>query len=349
LKAVHDLDAAGTLCGRTTHSWLIEDEHHSKPDAGRRMKLVRFLDNFPLVKAAYQAATITTEQTSALVSALLSLPPSLWEAVEQPLVEQAPYASPTEISAIVDDILTALNVTKKSDVRRERRNSALGFRLTKTYDGHWSASGLVDPETGEIIRAALAAYNGRTGPEDQRTPQRRDLDALATIARRSLAADDQPSFAGSPIGVMVTMPLELLEDRLREAWLTMPSGMRIGAETARRLACDAEIVPVVLGSKSEVLDIGRTSRQWTCAQRRAAYLEQAGQCAFRGCKRGCTELHHIVWWSLGGRTSVDNGAWLCAYHHWLVHEGGWKLRRDPDRSFVWTDKFGHEHRHPMAA
>jgi hypothetical protein len=349
LKKVYDVDATVELCGRTTKSWLIEEVRLSKPEAGRRIKLVRFLGNFPLVKAAYHAAEVTPEHVSALVSALMSLPTSLWTAVEQPLVEQARFGSPTDVSGMVDDILTALNIKKKSDIQRERRNAALGFRLTKTMDGYWSASGLIDPETGEIVRAALAAESAKCGPEDLRTPQRRDHDALRTIALRSLEASGQPSFAGSPVGVMVSIPADVLEERLREQWLTLPSGMRISAHTARRLACDAQILPVVLGSQSEVLDIGRSTRQWTSAQRRAAWLEQSGHCAFPKCQRRCVELHHIEWWLRGGSTSLDNGAWLCAFHHWLVHDGGWSLRRDPDRSFVWTSTIGDKRRRHLSA
>jgi hypothetical protein len=349
LKAVHDLDATVALCGRTTKSWLLEDVRLSKPEAGRRMKLVRFLDYFPLVQAAYHAAELTPEHVSALVSALLSLPAGWASEVEAPLVEQARFGAPADVSSMVDDILTAMNVKKKSDIQRERRNGALGFRLTKTMDGYWSASGLIDAETGELVRAALAAENAKCGREDLRSPQRRNHDALGAIARRSLEASDQPSFAGSPIGVMVSIPADVLEDRLRESWLTLPSGMRISAETARRLACDAEIVPVVLGSKSEVLDIGRSTRQWTSAQRRAAWLEQGGHCAFPKCRRRCVELHHIQWWLHGGSTSLDNGAWLCAFHHWLVHEGRWSLKRGPDRSFVWTSRLGHQQTRHLAA
>jgi hypothetical protein len=77
------------------------------------------------------------------------------------------------------------------------------------------------------------------GPDDVRSPMRRDHDALATIARTSLQAADQPGFSGSPVGVLVTIPYEVLADRLREAWLTLPSGMRISAQTARRFACEA--------------------------------------------------------------------------------------------------------------
>jgi len=284
------------------------------------------------------------------VSALLTLPAALQPPVEAALVEQARLAAPSDVKGLVDDILTAMNVEKKSDIQRERRNGAVGFRLTKTQDGYWNASGLIEPETGEVIRAAISAELGKVGPEDTRSPQRRNHDALRLIAMRSLEHSEQPSFGGSPVGVMVTMPFDVLEGRLREAWLTMPSGMQISPDTARRLACDAEIIPVVLGSKGEVLDIGRSTRQWTSAQRRAAWLEQAGRCAFPKCRRRCVELHHIRWWSLGGPTSLDNGAWLCAFHHWLVHDGGWTLKRGPDRSFSWTSPTGERrHRHLEAA
>src|SRR5206468_9185748 len=116
------------------------------------------------VKAAYHAAGFSAEHVSALLSALLSLPQAAWSAVEGPLVEMARFGSPQDVSDMVDDILTALGVTKKSDIQRERRNGALGFRLTKTMDGYWSASGLIDPATGEVLRAALDRHDGTCGP-----------------------------------------------------------------------------------------------------------------------------------------------------------------------------------------
>jgi len=350
LARVHELEATQGANGRLTKSWLIEEQLLTEPAAGRRMKLVRFLDNFPLVKAAYFAAKLTPTHVSALVSGLMSLPVAWWEAVEAPLVKHAQGCLPTEISGFIDDLLTAMGVDKKSDIQRERRNGALGFRLTKTMDGFYAASGLLDAETGHLLQCALHKLTVSRAPQDTRAPARRKHDALGEMARLVLAADQQPSFSGSPVGVMVTIPMELLEDRLREAWLTLPTGMRITADTARRLACNAEIIPVVLGSAGEVLDIGRASRHFTAAQRRAAYLEQGGRCGFRHCRRRCVDLHHIIWWRLDGRTSLDNAVWLCSYHHWLVHDGGWSLVRGPDRSFIWTNTIGTEQiRHLTAA
>jgi hypothetical protein len=99
----------------------------------------------------------------------------------------------------------------------------------------------------------------------------------------------------------------------------------------------------VLGSASEILDIGAANHEFSTAQRRAAYLQQAGQCAFPGCRGVLAELHHITFRRHGGPGVLTNAAWLCGYHHWLVHEGRWTLRRQPDdRSFLWTGPNGQQ-------
>jgi hypothetical protein len=122
LATVDQLEATRLLSGRTTKSWLIEDLYLSKPEAGRRMKFLRFLHGFPLVTAASHAGELSVER----VSAVLSLPPAARDAVEGPLVEQARFGSPEDVSDFLDDILTGLGVSKNSDLARERRNGTLG-------------------------------------------------------------------------------------------------------------------------------------------------------------------------------------------------------------------------------
>ena len=89
LATVDQLEATRLLSGRTSKSWLIEDLYLSKPEAGRRMKFLRFLHGFPLVTAASHAGELSVERVSAVLSAVLSLPPAARDAVEGPLVEQA--------------------------------------------------------------------------------------------------------------------------------------------------------------------------------------------------------------------------------------------------------------------
>jgi Domain of unknown function (DUF222) len=100
----------------------------------------------------------------------------------------------------------------------------------------------------------------------------------------------------------------------------------ISASTARRLACDAHILPTVLGSAGQVLDLGHSARLVTPAQRRALAIRDRG-CRFPGCTRGLrfTQAHHVWHWAEGGPTNLTNMIMLCAGHHALVHDGRWRL------------------------
>ncbi|MEY2473675.1 MAG: hypothetical protein QOK28_3004 [Actinomycetota bacterium] len=106
-------------------------------------------------------------------------------------------------------------------------------------------------------------------------------------------------------------------------------GKTLTGEAARRLACDAGIHRIVVNGVSEILDVGRKTRTWNFAQRRVIRARHGFRCAAEGCNRRITQIHHIEWWESGGDTSVDNGVPLCAYHHHLVHEGGWTITYNP--------------------
>ncbi|MDQ1695818.1 MAG: hypothetical protein QOJ03_1171, partial [Frankiaceae bacterium] len=150
----------------------------------------------------------------------------------------------------------------------------------------------------------------------------------------------EPSFTGAPRTVIVTLDLDTLEGRLRDTLVTLPSGATVNADTARRLACDAEIIPVVLGSRGEVLDIGHADHEFTTAIRRAAWIRDGGHCAFPNCRNRPVELHHIIYRRHHGPTNLHNAAWLCTYHHWLVHEGHWTLQRATHGGYQWTNPHG---------
>ena len=79
---------------------------------------------------------------------------------------------------------------------------------------------------------------------------------------------------------------------------------------------------------------------------RAAWTRDQGRCVFPKCRRPPADLHHLTWWSHGGHTDLDNAAWLCAFHHWLVHEANWTLRRDKRHRYVFTAPDGRHITHP---
>jgi hypothetical protein len=128
-----------------------------------------------------------------------------------------------------------------------------------------------------------------------------------------------PSAGGVPATVVVTMDLETLLGGLKAA--SLDTGDRISAGEARRLACRAGIIPIVLGGPSVVLDAGRKSRFHTEAQRIAMGIRDGG-CRTAGCDAppAMCQAHHRTEWSRGGGTSVDGGFLLCSPHHHRIHD-----------------------------
>ena len=132
--------------------------------------------------------------------------------------------------------------------------------------------------------------------------------------------------------VVIQADLETLADRGYGLAMT-EQGVRLSAETLRRMACDS-IVQAVLFDMSVPIRLGRQVRTFSPAQRRAMGLRDGG-CRYPGCDRAVARCrgHHIDHWARDeGPTDLDNGCLLCRYHHRLVHEGRVEIRRadDPD-------------------
>jgi hypothetical protein len=115
------------------------------------------------------------------------------------------------------------------------------------------------------------------------------------------------------------------------------SGVAIPVETARRLACEADIIPVVLDGNGVVLDEGRAKPLATFEQRIAIEAMQA-TCSHPDCSVSIDDcrIHHVDPWEDGGPTDLSDLAALCDAHHHLVHEGGWGFTLTPDRIATWT-------------
>ena len=162
--------------------------------------------------------------------------------------------------------------------------------------------------------------------------------------------------------IIVTVPLSTLLGRPLAPGATLGPGTPLTAESARRLACDAEVIRLVtspdppsaighpgdataqltelltaaiadlpppLATPSAVLDIGRKSPGWTSRQRDALHAQYGGRCAFGRCDGPIDVIHHIIHWLHGGKTRIINGFPCCSYHHWLIHEGGWRIKKHP--------------------
>ncbi|MGI9062809.1 MAG: DUF222 domain-containing protein, partial [Pseudonocardiaceae bacterium] len=164
----------------------------------------------------------------------------------------------------------------------------------------------------------------------------RQGDALVDAALQVLGFAELPDCGGQRPHLAVTVSLDELEQRLGGAMLDY--GQSLHPETARMLACDAQVIPLVLGGASQPLDVGRTRRTATRAQRRALIARAGGCCEMPGCGRPASwcDAHHLRHWIDGGPTDLTNLLLLCRRHHVLVHRPGWYVHLDPDGHPVFT-------------
>ena len=196
-----------------------------------------------------------------------------------------------------------------------------------------------EPETDDTISEADAAREQR----DTRPLHHRRVDAIAEMARKALGVDDG-DLAGDSVTVIVTMTEEALKTGIGTATLA-GCDEPISAATARMLAASAEIIPVVLGGKSQPLDLGLSRRYFSRAQRRAMLVRDGHGCngPASTAPNSWLEAAHIT--PAGyGPTNLDNGVLLCTHCHRLLDLEGWQIERDHNRWWwrppPWIDPTG---------
>jgi hypothetical protein len=222
---------------------------------------------------------------------------------------------------------------------------------------------LMTPEQAAALEAAIGplsapAPNDETGERDLRPAGQRRVEALTEVCRRSSSRDADESggpdgAAGSAAAVHVTIALADLQDETGcgEVIGSSATGTILAPGVLRRIACEAELIPYVLGSASEDLDLGRVVRLFTRAQRRRLWRRDRA-CTYPGCgaPAAWTKAHHVLHWVDGGLSDIGNAALLCQRHHTTVHTRRlWAtVRATPDdrgRYVVWDLSDGSYDRH----
>lgn len=273
------------------------------------------------------------------------------EAAEQLLVERAPAVGVDGIPRLTKQLEAHLDpdgVRPREDEQRARR----ALTIWEDAAGMINLRGAFDPATGAPIKLAIETLVGAelhrardakrsfgevngpgecsSSPADPATAEDRSIaqlnaDALADIARLSLTSADAPPALRGAV-VVTRIDLDALASGSGHAMID-GIDQPVSAATARELAASAGVIPLVLGGKGEVLDLGRAARLFTPAQK-LALVERDGGCAWPGCRRppSHAQAHHIRWWNRDrGPTDLANGVMLCSHHHHRVHDDGWHI------------------------
>jgi hypothetical protein len=322
--------------------WMIEHCRRPAGEASTRVKVAERIIDHPASAAAHQAGNLNLTHLKIITGTLQRLPETDRDTAEEILLRAAEHLDPKTLARLARELEATIDPDGE-DERAARRFRSRYLNVVTTFAGMVHLDGLLDPETGAALLAALTPLTTPAGDDDERSAGQRRADALGHLARHALAAGDLPEVNGAKPLLQITIDWQTLLDgvgvgRIGPTGLDLP--LDIGA--IRRLACDANILPAVLGGPSQILDIGRKSATWTLAIRQAAALRDQG-CTFPGCHAPLAfcELHHIRHWIRDlGPSSLTNSTHLCVRHHHLVHDKNWTLLRHPDNTLTFTDPTG---------
>ena len=331
--------------------------HHTRTDPGanrRDLALAEALEQrWTRVASAMREGLVNVAQAQVIVPALDELPneklgPELVEQAEVRLVELAAEFGPRELRhlgrRILDHIAPEIAEAHEAEqLAREEKQAEKKTSLTskRMGDGTTRITINVPDSVAARLNTYLEAY---TSPRHQgfgegdRIPIARKLGQAFCALLEALDPKRVPAHGGDATTLIVTISLE----ELRKALGTGDLGPadKLTAGEVRRLACTANILPAVLGGKSEVLDLGRSSRFFKPAQRKAMIIRDK-ECRAEGCTipAAWCEAHH--WgrpWAQGGKTDLKDGVLLCNWHHHRVHDITYEASRMPNGDVRFTKR-----------
>ncbi len=322
--------------------------------------------------AALAAGEVSPQQAGVILDAIRRLPKAehVRRMGEAPLIGEASrlnasdlYKAGRHLLAVVDP--EGEEKRAENDLNREERAAHLDRSLSITDDGLGGVRirGRGSVEDGATLRAALLPFtkpkpaatqpsaeaDGCEAGEDTRDHGARMWDALVKLAEHALNTNVAPASHGARPRVTVTIDADTLHDHDDDApsssgVAVTDDGLDISASAVRRMACDCDLIRVLLDAEGCPLDVGRTHRLVTPAIW-TALVTRDRHCAFHGCTRPPVmgHAHHIRHWINGGPTSLQNLVLLCGHHHRTIHHTPWQVRlaADGKPEFLPPPKAGH--------
>ncbi|NKR27838.1 DUF222 domain-containing protein [Rhodococcus hoagii] len=343
-----------TLGFRSVKQWLAANTLLEVPAAARILALGRMLSRQPEIADAFNAGDISAEH-AALIGKFCETPPRGMPNEALGSCRKVLLDAASGVAATTTTVRTCISrlerIFESDELPPSEDTERNEFHASKTLNGRVSVKGDLDAVTGEMLLTALSALtkprNPVDDPAEKLTPARQRADAFAEILRRYLDSGDAPIEGGErPHLSLHVNASDLARSESAHEWThpnegsdlfgdkdiaRMPHMGPLSIATARRLACDCHLTPIVMDD-GVPLNLGRTSRTVSKKQRRALIARDHG-CAFPGCGTppAHCEGHHVKHWAGGGPTDLDNLVLLCRYHHQLLHHSHWDVRIGDDR------------------
>jgi len=355
----------------STRAWLMATRGLSIQDASRLVRESFFggqvdgtdpeSSRSALTRGAWAAGGVSAEQ-AVLIGATIdrlsdAVPLDAVVSLQGDLIRHAQTLSFSQLQQVCRHAVEVIDpdgadaaLAKQLETEEARALALTELKFRRSGDGWTGFNGRIPDAQAAMWRRSLEAF---TSPRHERAvapspddatrgglgnsdddvqgptyPQRLGRALLELIEH--LPTTQLPQLGANTSNVVITMTLDQLRSGLGEGMLDTGTPMSPGQ--VRRIACNAQLVPAVLGANSALLDLGLAQRLYDRYQRLALGVRDRG-CIWPGCERPSSwcEAHHIIFWTDGGPTDLANGCLLCPYHHHLIHSSaGWQIRLATD-------------------
>ncbi|GAA1700024.1 HNH endonuclease signature motif containing protein [Fodinicola feengrottensis] len=361
VAAIHR-NRVGKALGHDNTMRLLQDNLLLSPtEAGRRLKRAlnlcssqaltgeTLVPKLGLVSDAMRRGELADSHIDTILGIVNRLPARVnieeREGAEASLVEHAKHHPARRLVELGQRIHDHLDPDGPAPPERENEKPRRELSLHTGRDGRLNFRGSFDGETGtlltEILSPLAKPHPTQDGHRDERSVSQRNGDALAEALNLVADSGKLPVQGQERPHLTITLDWELLRERLGVAYAH--TGIAISPESGRRLACDADITPMLLGRNSVPLNVARTERLIPAHLRKALIARDKG-CARCGRPPRWCRGHHVTHWADGGDTCLENCVLLCDACHRLIHHSDWEVRiidgivefippayRDPER------------------
>jgi uncharacterized protein DUF222 len=308
---------------RSTAHWLAWRCSMTPKAARDHVRVARGLAGLPLIASAFEKGELSYHQVAILTRVATSQN-------EHDLLDLARKGTASQLDRAMKAYCRFVELEEANEQHCRRY---LDFYFDD--DGTLVIRGRLSPDDGAMVAKALEVSRQHIGfvppdpddPKDPPTHGARMADALVAMSASYL--QNGPGQGQDPHLVMVHVDLDALANDSYDGLCELEAGVGIAPETARRLSCDASVVSL-FQSQGKTLEASRRSRAIPAAMYRALRTRDR-KCRFPACDQDYfLQNHHIHHWGKGGPHHLENLSRLCRWHHRLVHEGGFGMRREGD-------------------
>jgi len=293
--------------------------HQTRVSPGHAKRVIGYgnaREKAPHAFAAWADGRLSTDQARHLFRAAEAVPDEYPDA-EENLVDIVESLDAVDTGRAVEYWRQAMEGPGNLDA--ETQQIRRGLSASWSLDGMVKFDGWLTSAAGQALIAGLDANMAPPRDGDTRTPRQRRHDALENLCRDWLDNGTNPTVGGEKPQIVLHTDMPALRGIAGGLHETENSDI-VDVDTLRMIACDCSLTRIVIGPDSEVLDVGRKTRVWSPAQRRAI-LARDRHCQGPGCRakpRHC-DIHHVDHWADGGTTTVDKGKLFCRPCHVQEH------------------------------